>query len=566
MRRHVIHGQFSRKLRFPGYTKTIEVVAFHLDDPMSTADSDLGELLAQVLPAGIKITVRHLSSTPIPCSALFAAPPGEEPEATFCANHFLIVSIYKGDENDSNGKGSEIIVFGMEVLVYSTTHLTTIFVSKADSTGYLHLLQTTSKVSLLRLISNTFLSFLMRTHQRPSVRLVLSLFARAQNQYLFPGSIHNPGKHVLDDRGLIKWWCRVADSILREYEPESGGHEKGLLDRTMEFAKSSATAFLIVPGCDKFETRGFFPPAAKEDDKERPRWVNSYPVRQLCDNPEAPPRCLIPRLPDDPKTRFLIDLDDELPELKESEEQRKRPPGQWLSVRSLEQFWEMMSFRQECSAGRLVGFLWLVINPPGLENSVQMTSSRVMTGDVGKGTTETTASSAPAEKESKTTSPSKDVPNDTKTQAPSSQSQGTQKQTAEQPPFHWPEAGRGDAVLSEADYKTAVDFLLTQDFDNEEESIASTKAWAEKLTSITDQLWVGKHVEGRSTSIGQSASQTSQTTNLIDSGLIRKRKKNDQGQDTAKTNDNAGATSEPVQSSSGVNVLGTNLIRKKKKT
>lgn len=534
---------------------------------MSTADADLGELLAQVLPAGIKITVRHVSSTPTPCSALFAAPPGEEPEATFCASHFLSVSINKDDQNDSNGKGSEIIVFGMEVLVYSTAHLTTIFVSKADSTGHLNLLQTASKVSLLRLISNTFLSFLLRTHQRPGVRLVLSLFARAQNQYLFPGSIHNPGKHVLDDRGLIKWWCRVADPILREYEPESGGHEKGLLDRTMESAKSSATAFLIVPGCDKFETRGFFPPAAKEDDKERPRWVSSYPVRQLCDNPEAPPRCLIPRLPDDPKTRFLMDLDDELPELKEPEEQSKRSPGQWRSIRSLDQFWEMMSFRQECSAGRLVGFLWLVVNPPGLENSVQMTSSRVVTGGAGKEATESTASqSAPTEEESKMTSPSKDVLNDTKTQAPSPQLQETQKQTTEQSPFHWPEGGRGDAVLSEADYKAAVDFLLTQDFDNEELSIASTKEWTEELASITDQLWVGKHVEGRNTSTGQPASQTSQTTDLMNSGLVRKRKEEDQGQGTAKAGDGAAATSEPAQSSSGVNVLDTNLIRKKKKT
>jgi len=530
---------------------------------MSAADADLGELLAQVLPAGIKITVRHISSTPSPCSALFAAPPGEEPEATFCANHFLTVSIKEDSQDDSNGEGPEIIVFGIEVLVYSTAHLTTIFVSKADSTGHLHLLQTTSKVSLLRLVSNTFLSFLLRTHQRPGVRLVLSLFARAQSQYLFPGSIHNPGKHVLDDRGLIKWWCRVADPILREYEPESGGHGKGLLDRTMESAKSSATAFLIVPGCDKFETRGFFPPAAKEDDKERPRWINSYPVCQLCDNPEAPPRCLIPRLPDDPKTRFLIDLDDELPELKEPDEQRKRTPGQWLSVRSLEQFWEMMSFRQECSAGRLVGFLWLVINPPGLENSVQMTSSRVVTGDAGKEATESTALSAPAGEGSQTTSPSKDVLNGTKTQNPSSQLQGTQKQTAEQPPFHWPEAGRGYTVLSETDYKTAVDFLLTLDFDNEEESIASTKAWAEELASITGQLSVGKLVEGRSTSTGQSASQTSQATNLMDGGLVRKRKKDDQGQDTSKTGDISQATSVPVQE---VNVLGTNLIRKKKKT
>lgn len=527
---------------------------------MSPAAPDLWELLAQELPAGVKITVRHVTSTPTPCAALFAAPPGEEPEDTFCANHFLSVSIHKGDRSD---RGPEIIVFGIEVLVYSTAHLTTLFVSKADSTGYLHLLQTASKVSLLRLISNTFLSFLVRTHQRPGVRLNLSLFARAQNQYLFPGSIHNTGKHVLDDRGLIKWWCRVADPILREYEPESGSLEKGLLDRAMESTKSSATAFLIVPGCDKLETRSFFPPAAKNDLKERPRWVNSYPVRQLCDNPEAPPRCLVPRLPDDPKTRFLIDLDDELPEPTEAKEGDQKKLGQWKSVRSLEQFWEMMSFRQECSAGRLVGFLWLVINPSGLENSVQMASSRAVIGDAGKASTDPQSTHDEHDsgrgEQSKATPQTQDSADATSEPA-SNQPQEAQQQTSSSS-FHLPEAGRGDAVLSEADYKTTVDFLLTQDFDNEEVSIASTKAWVEEVASLADQLGVGKHIDGRNTTAGESAPRTSDANNLMDSGLIRKRKKDDQSQESrAKTGD-----AKTTPEAEPVNVLSTNLVRKKKK-
>lgn len=170
-------------------------------------EADLADLLAKVLPTGVEITVRHVSSTPTPCEALFAAAPGQVSEPTFCENHFLSVSI---DRNDDG----ETIIFGMEVLVYNAAHLTTIFVSKADSTGLLHLLKLPRRVSVLRLVSNTFLSFLARTRQRPGVRLVVSLFARAQNQYLFPGSIENAEKHVLDDRGLIKWWCRVLDPIL----------------------------------------------------------------------------------------------------------------------------------------------------------------------------------------------------------------------------------------------------------------------------------------------------------------------------------------------------------------
>ncbi|KAB8076518.1 histone acetylation protein-domain-containing protein [Aspergillus leporis] len=560
---------------------------------MSKVDVDLGDLLAKVLPTGVKVIIRHISSAPTPCTALFAPPPGEEPESTFCENHFLSASVNVGEGED----GPEIIIFGIEVLVYSTAHLTTVFVSKADSTGFLHLLKNVPKVSLIRRISNTFLSFLVQTHQRPGVRLVVSLFARAQNQYLFPGSIENKGKHVLDDRGLIKWWCRVVDPILREYEPESGSHEKGLLDRAMESAKSSATAFLIVPGCDKFETRGFFPNAAKFDDKERPRWLNSYPLHQLCDNTTSPPRCLIPRFPDDPKTRFLVDLDDELPKQTEAGIS-KESAGQWKSVKSLDQFWEMMSFRQECSSGRLVGFLWLVVNPPGLVNSVQMTSSR----PVLKEKEEFSTTAAPTSNElnmeptwtdvfGPTTSQSSDAAKDTtavKTSAghlPGSISQSgglsseirpKVQQNANLSAFYWPEAGRGHAVMSEEDYKAAINFLLEQDFYNQEVSIASTKAWSDKVASLADQLWVGQQVRGRNVA-GESADTPIATTNVIDTGLVRKRKKDYGKSDTTATNEGregnatgsgtltAETSTAGANEPSGVNVLQANLIRKKKK-
>ncbi|RAH41359.1 uncharacterized protein BO95DRAFT_456648 [Aspergillus brunneoviolaceus CBS 621.78] len=538
-----------------------------------------GDLLAEVLPAGVKITIRHVSSTPTPCPALFAAPPGETSEPTFCENHFLTASV------DAEGKdGAEIIVLGVEVLIYSTAHLTTIFVSKADSTGFLHLLQNAPKVSLLRRISQTFLSFLVRTHQRPGVRLVVSLFARAQNQYLFPGSIENAGKHVLDDRGLIKWWCRVFDPILREYEPESGSHEKNALDRQTESAQSSATAFLIVPGCDKFETRGFFPSAARLDSQERPRWRNSYPLHQLCDDPKAPPRCLVPRFPDDPKTRFLIDLDDELPpQSGDNGKSSSVAPGQWRSVKSLDQFWEMMSFRQECSSGRLVGFLWLVINPPGLVNSVQMTSSRSVLGDLPELQSNDSKSDSLEQPEA-SEGPSVAQPVDAAAPQPTAESLSVSESTAQRTTaasaFFWPEAGRGHAVLSEADYKAAIDFLIEQDFFNQEVSIASTRAWGQKIASLADQLWVGQQVLGRG-STDNPSQQTTEVNTLISSTLVRKRKK--VGDEPAKTEGIEKTAEEPAtdanappadatastptpESTSGVNVLQANLIRKKKKT
>lgn len=504
------------------------------------SQSDFGNLLAKVLPTNVKVTVRHISSTPTPCAALFAAPPGEAPEATYCENHFLAVSVEcrGGDcgEEQVQEREREVIVFGVEVLVYSTAHLTTVFVSKADSTGYLHLLKTAPKVSLLWQISTVFLSYLVETRQRPGVRLVLSLFARAQNQYLFPGSIENTGKHVLDDRGLIKWWCRVVDPILREREPESKSQDKGSLEESKESSKSSATAFLIVPGCDKFETRGFFPSTAKSDGKDHPRWVNDYPLWQLCGNPKAPPRCLVPRFPDDPKTRFLIDLDDEVSGQETDAASGLQNLGQWRSVKSLDQFWEMMTFRQECSAGRLVGFLWLVVNPPGLVNSTSM-EARSLGGETSPTTQQETSS------------------------------------TLQENPFSWPEAGRGHVVLSESDYKTAIEFLLQQEFGGFDVATTSTKAWVDKVASLADELWFGELVVGKNT-VSENAVKPAETqNNLLDTGLARKRKKPaevepgsaaaiaEERKSTGEDNPEAVSAPEP-----SVNVLSGGLIRKKKKT
>ncbi|KAL3487727.1 histone acetylation protein-domain-containing protein [Aspergillus germanicus] len=512
---------------------------------MSKVDVDLGDLLAKVLPTGVKLTIRHISSTPTASTALFAPSPGEEAEPTFCENHFLSASITPADKGKGNdGAEAEIIVFGIEVLVYTTAHLTTIFVSKADSTGHLHLLNAAPKSSILRHLTNTFLFFLVHTHQRPGVRLVVSLFARAQNQYLFPGSIENAEKHVLDDRGLIKWWCRAFDPILREYEPESGSQEQD--KKHEESAHSSATAYLIVPSCDKFETRGFFPPSAKSDDKDRPRWLNAYPLSQLCSHPGAPPRCLVPRFPDDPKTRFLIDLDDELPENGATE-----GTGQWRSVKSLDQFWEMMSFRQECSAGRLVGFLWLVINPPGVLNSNPMLSSK-------SGLTEV----KDAPKRAST------APITSQDANPSESLKGSGDQTKIQPAndgsaFYWPQTGRGHAVLSEADYKAAINFLLGQDFYNEEVSTASTNAFNNEVAALADELWIGQLVVGKASN-EESTKPTPAPAAITNTLLVRKRKKEDQTE--AYRTAPSTATSTESSQPSGVNVLQANLIRKKKKT
>src|ERR1700760_4556447 len=175
--------------------------------------SSLKEDLADALPEGYDFTLYHISTPPIRCEPIYSPPPSGKIERTYCESHFLQVSILQSPDSSD-----DIFIMAIECLIYTTKHLTTIFVSKADSTGYLALLSLPkSHESPLRTIASTFISYLVRHRVRPGIKLVVDLFARASDQYLYPGSVENPTKHVSDDRQLVKWWCRVLNPILLSY-------------------------------------------------------------------------------------------------------------------------------------------------------------------------------------------------------------------------------------------------------------------------------------------------------------------------------------------------------------
>jgi regulator of Ty1 transposition protein 109 len=139
-------------------------------------------------------------------------------------------------------------------------------------------------------------------------------------------------------------------------------------------------------------------------------------------------------------------------------------------------------------------------------------------------------------------------------------------------PFFWPEAGRGDVVLSEADYKKMMDGVLDHFYD-ENEVVASTKSYVDQVASLSDQLTWGRRVVGSHTP-EETAAQPAAINNMLSSGLIRKRKKpegengkiigdnTDAG--TAQPSESDAAQATPVQPAA-VNVLSAGLLRKKKK-
>ena len=314
---------------------------------------NLTTCLANCLPRNVAVRAYHISTNPTKTDPIFSAAPSQPEQSTYCESHFLVIATPNTPDR------GELAILAIEILIFTTPTLTTVFVSKADSTGYASLLQLPpGSASPIKSLVQAFISFLL--HPRLSAaRVVLSLFARAQDQYLFPGSIDNSEKHVLDDRQLIKWWCRICDTVWRRYADTQ--------------SEQTISAHLVIPGLEKSETKAYFPPSSRNDSVHDPKWINDYPVAALAVNNDLPPRCLIPRLPDDPKSRFLTDLDLD----------HVGQDGHWRTIKTLDQFWEFMSYRQECSAGRLVGFLWIAfLRPEAVNRAMQGSGESTTANDV----------------------------------------------------------------------------------------------------------------------------------------------------------------------------------------
>jgi len=171
-----------------------------------------------------------------------------------------------------------------------------IYVSKADTTGY-------APASITRQVTTAFLRYLLHYSGGGTIQL----FARSQPQYIFPCSATNGKKHILDDTQLIKWWLRVLSPL-------------------------DGVGKVFIPGVDKYKIRSYYPEGGNWE--HAPPGAGEGGMGVLAQD-------VVPVFPDDPKVRFLDDL---------------KADGQ-LSTTTLDQFWQLMEHRQECSSGRLVGFI-----------------------------------------------------------------------------------------------------------------------------------------------------------------------------------------------------------------
>ncbi|KAF2727706.1 DNA damage response protein-like protein [Polyplosphaeria fusca] len=540
----------------------------------------LRDLLADALPKDAAFTFYHYSTPPSNSPSLFSAPPSRKPERTFCESHLLAATIAPSEE---------LLVLAIEALVYSTKNLTTIFVSKADSTGYLSALGLphSQGASPLKTICGTFVAWLARNRQREGKTLVVSLFARAQDQYLFPASIENKNKHVLDDRLLVKWWCRVLDPLVNEYATEEApkplveqlaeSKDHNLANGTSLAARTTAKGYLVIPGFDLHDTLRYLPSPSAGTPR---RWAAAHPLLQIAPHPGGPPRTLVPHFPDDPKSRFLDELDEELPDKGSNEMTQhggtpSRSNGQWKSVKTLDQFWETMAFRQECSSGRIVGFIWVVIKPPHSsipEEEDDGDTSRPLSQNDSQNNLAPPMSPPkkkhtprkPRRRQNKTltgpiplrlprikSSTSNLSINSSVSSVASTGVSG--KQPLENTAYYaWPSNSRGTIVFSSKDYDRAHEILLGQSFAAQTAAARSTKRWISEIAVLGGVESWGWTVVGKKEATSVTPSSANGAASITVIGVRKKRKPGDEA---------------PVASTAGdgIQTLGEALVRKKAK-
>ncbi|EMD40124.1 hypothetical protein CERSUDRAFT_112348 [Gelatoporia subvermispora B] len=281
-----------------------------------------------------------------------------------------------------------VLVSALEASLYNipVTSSGVLYVQKVDSSGH------SSAPSPTATLVRSFLTY----HGDPTTRpiavknLWIQLFARAQGQYLFPNSSEFPGKRPLADVKLCAWWKRILSHVAQELHRGTKG-------------KLMLRLYYILPGYNELEAihaLGDSHTLALSGQPDEYGWIYGHHYSQT----DIPLPCpgdkweggatrnlghFIPWFDDDPKSRFIDEIahtanvngvrspktkrprpihgktDDRArmdPPREEDEEDKDRnrdkdgqPAGELGKV-TADEFWERMSFRQECIAGAVTGF------------------------------------------------------------------------------------------------------------------------------------------------------------------------------------------------------------------
>ncbi|KAK8045999.1 hypothetical protein PG996_014063 [Apiospora saccharicola] len=223
-----------------------------------------------------------------------------------------------------------------------------------------------------------------------------------------------------------------------------------------------------------------------------------------------------------------------------------------------------MSHRQECSSGRLTGFIWLVLDPPSRPSSSAANQSQAQSDAQSDSAAAAAAATLKhSETDSKATREKKQKKKKVVLKGPIVPRQPRIKthQRVHFPKhtstahYYWPEEGRGQVILDDAGYKRAVELLLHLEFGTVKQALASTARWINEVN--VGERWsldiVGRRSHPMLPEAGGDGTTGSTVNNL--SGMI-KRKRPADGEEASSCAGEAAS----------VNTLGSGLVRKKPKT
>ncbi|KAF8526701.1 histone acetylation protein-domain-containing protein [Gautieria morchelliformis] len=298
------------------------------------------------------------------------------------------------------------------VYTFPTSDSTILYISKVDGTGQGIFPSPTS--SLLRAFGVFYASPRSPVYTAPTTHhLWIHLFARSQRQYLFPNSADNPNKKPLGDVALCKWWKKNLSHVAKAVEDTNDVKITG-----------SPRLYYLLPGQSEQEASYllreaqpspvgwiYSHPYDTQAELELP-----FPSDPRIDfsSPEGhgtrPLASLIPYFEDDPKSRFLDELAatseehavavpvptpkrkrqktgeggesgrstltdtrlvtedrrieeaDEPSNLTPQTPRTPRRPVSDLDTITSSEFWERMSYRQECAQGAVTGFFVAVFS------------------------------------------------------------------------------------------------------------------------------------------------------------------------------------------------------------
>lgn len=334
------------------------------------------------------------------------------------------VLVLLSEQTGSGDAEPRALVAAVELSVYNvpSTSCGLVYVSKADTTGQgAHPPPTATLVKAL-------LTYYADPKTRPLHvdTLWIQLFARAQGQYLFPNSSEYEGKKPLPDVKLCAWWKRLFSEVAGELAERTRAEvgeatlRMGLYYVLPGFNELEALANLHMPSASVHTATTTAPVS----------WVYGHQYSQTDIRlPCSPPRSgnnlghYIPCFDDDPKSRFMDeiahttegdmvkspekrsraasgtfgrtrsrsdlsvdengraskDTDDRAE--KDKEEKHHSPEGELGKV-TPDEFWERMSFRQECISGAVTGFFALGIASPSPSSSSTPPPLKARAGEV----------------------------------------------------------------------------------------------------------------------------------------------------------------------------------------